>query len=94
MVETQAHDRRVLLLGAALLVALAALWLGVSAVRGAGSPVPPAAPITSYGVGGGDFFVSNGGARVHGDDGDCPFKDRQQQARPGEAAPDARSVAL
>ncbi len=27
-------------------------------------------------------------------DGDCPFKDRQQQARPGEAAPDARSVAL
>lgn len=27
-------------------------------------------------------------------DGDCPFKDRRQQARPGEAAPDARSVAL
>ena len=74
MAETKAYDRRRLLLGAALLVALAALWLGVSAVRGAGSPAPPAAPISSFG--GGDFYgVSNDGARAHRGDGDCPFKD-------------------
>jgi hypothetical protein len=69
--ETRAIDRRVLLLGAALLVALAALWLGVSAVRGAGSPAP-LMPATD--IGGGEFFgiSSNGQTSGHGD---CPFSD-------------------
>jgi len=70
MAETRASDRRVLLLGAALLIALAALWLGVSAVRGAGNP---ASPVQITEIGGGDFFgVSNDTTRTHGD---CPFAD-------------------
>ena len=74
MTEARAHDRRNLLLGAVLLLALAALWLGVSAVRGADSPAPQIAPPAQ--VGGGDFFgVSNDTARTHHGDGDCPFKD-------------------
>jgi hypothetical protein len=74
MAETRANDRRPLLLAAVMLIALGALWLGVSAVLGAGSPAPPAAPIGA--VGGGEFFsVSNDGARAHHGDGDCPFKD-------------------
>ena len=74
MTEAKGHDRRIPLIGAVLLIALVAMWLGVSAVLGAGSPAPPAAPMTS--LGGGDFYsVSNDGYRAHDGDGDCPFKD-------------------
>jgi len=75
----------------------AALTIGVLGVIGfAGAGVSaglsdcPAAP----GADGGGSTVPVQQRDGERGDGDCLFKDRQQQARPGEAAPDARSVAL
>lgn len=85
---TQAPRPRRGLLAAALTIGA----LGVIGFAGAGVSAGQSASPSPSGADGTALPVQQrDGERG---DGDCPFKEREQQGSPGGAAPDARSISL